>query len=184
MSVQETQEDNDKKRNLCEDDKGKKIITCHTPVKKTRICRFYNSFKGCRKGNACNFLHEKMPCAFFGSPQGCSYGDKCPFAHDPNATNTVQLKECPNEGCKSFCLSQSKQCMQCHSIMERCNGTNRSLSSTIPIEKNNNWRQPKRNSNRFHGSNVHMCPEEGCQETCRGRRCRECHFKNRKMYEA
>jgi len=84
--------------------------------KKQRICKFFNSRKGCTKGDNCTFKHERQVCAFFSSSQGCSAGNDCPFIHDANATQSVRLKPCPNEHCTNLCIG--KQCMQCHAAMK------------------------------------------------------------------
>ena len=52
------------------------------PPTRKRICRFYNTKRGCRKEDSCDFLHKKLPCAFFASDRGCNLGDTCSFLHN------------------------------------------------------------------------------------------------------
>lgn len=84
-------------------------------VKPKHLCRFFNTRRGCDKGDACKFKHERQVCAFFSSTQGCTASDDCPFIHDTNKTPSVQLKPCPNKDCPNLCIG--KQCMQCHNLM-------------------------------------------------------------------
>jgi hypothetical protein len=211
-----------------------------------RICKFFNTRRGCNKGDMCTFKHERQVCAFFASAQGCTGISDCPFIHDLDATPSVQLKPCPNEDCKNMCIG--KQCMQCHSVMHsrkklkvtlrRERSPNRRDRSPIrrdrsPIRRERSPGRRERSPNRRGGSpnnlerypnrrerspsrgyrsyrdnkgyrgsrenhtsrpyrsratagneyprvesRVRACPENGCRNTCIGRRCRECHLRS------
>ena len=51
--------------------------------KKTKIkyCIHFNTEKGCRYGDDCNFKHPSVECSNFGTDAGCKFGDKCTFSH-------------------------------------------------------------------------------------------------------
>jgi hypothetical protein len=153
-------------------------LSDHGKIEKT--CRFFNSFRGCKNGDQCSFVHEKLPCAFFTSVQGCTYNEKCPFSHDVSDVSIVQLKNCPNQNCQNQCIG--RQCMQCHNIMDRVkqNKNKHTTRRSSPYSKNNIGYNRSTQSTRTNDGNVHICPEENCENTCTGRRCRECHFRNRR----
>jgi hypothetical protein len=80
---------------------------------RVKKCRFFNTARGCSKGENCNFLHKKNVCAFFLTDKGCVLKD-CPFIHDKNQTSSVVLKTCPQ--CDNYCIG--KQCRDCHNKMK------------------------------------------------------------------
>ena len=82
---------------------------------KKRLCKYVVTRRGCDKADRCTFLHPV--CAFYVSEQGCTAGTKCQFKHDKDGTPLTQLKPCPNKSCANLCLG--KQCMDCHSRMNR-----------------------------------------------------------------
>ena len=146
--------------------------------KSEKICRFFNSFRGCKKGDECNFVHEQLPCAFFASEQGCTYNDRCPFSHDMNNISNVHLKQCPNDNCQNQCIG--RQCMQCHNIMDRVKqpkNTRRPRQRFVPYTNNNNIN----NSTRYDRP-THICPVPNCENMCTGRICRDCHQKKKSYY--
>lgn len=64
--------------------------TTKTPTDSSnKICDFYLSSRGCRKGDECDHQHPVAPngaktnkvCDFFGTPKGCSKGEECTFLH-------------------------------------------------------------------------------------------------------
>jgi hypothetical protein len=119
-----------------------------------RMCKFFNSRRGCNKGTDCTYLHEQQVCAFFVSEQGCSAAKDCPFIHDSNAIPSVTLKPCPNSNCKNLCIG--KQCMQCHARMNpdtgdqhrRSNRDNRSSRDNRSY-RHLSSREPYNSSSRF-----------------------------------
>ena len=55
-----------------------------------KLCRFYNTQKGCANGDQCNFTHSDQAvvkniktrtCKFFVN-NNCNKGDACPFLHE------------------------------------------------------------------------------------------------------
>lgn len=45
-------------------------------------CRYFNRPQGCRNGDRCGFVHERLACRDFNAAgRGCSRGDSCFFAH-------------------------------------------------------------------------------------------------------
>jgi len=47
-----------------------------------KVCDFHGTARGCVKGDACEFIHQKNKvCAFFLQPQGCRKGNLCDFLH-------------------------------------------------------------------------------------------------------
>lgn len=51
-------------------------------LRKPKICSFYNTERGCVKGDHCVFLHVKDKiCDFWLSEQGCKKGEYCDFKH-------------------------------------------------------------------------------------------------------
>ena len=123
-----------------------------------RICKYYNTTRGCKLQDNCEFIHDRKVCAFYNTPNGCYKGDECTFEHTITTMITPRLHNCPNDGCGNYCLG--RQCAACH-------------------EKNLR-RRPRPPS-----PPPHQCPE--CQyNTCRGRRCRNCHLeaRRRSSYES
>jgi len=58
------------------------------PAKKkplrAKLCDFFNTARGCVKGDACDFIHQKQKvCDFYLKPQGCRKGALCDFLHPP-----------------------------------------------------------------------------------------------------
>jgi len=51
------------------------------PAKSDRLCRNFNTKRGCVKGDDCNFRHAKGPCAYFNTEKGCVKKD-CAFLHE------------------------------------------------------------------------------------------------------
>jgi DnaJ family protein C protein 7 len=63
------------------------------------ICRFFNSARGCRNGDTCNFRHAEVkegdpkrlfsggglgdaaPCRYFAADSWCPYGERCWYSH-------------------------------------------------------------------------------------------------------
>jgi len=66
-----------------------------TPSTNTgKVCSFFNTEKGCAKGNSCTFLHESVrkktrTCTFFTSGEGCKKGRACDFLHEGRPTVTA-----------------------------------------------------------------------------------------------
>lgn len=68
------------------------------------ICWFYNSARGCRNGNACNFRHVQelsseddglaaaAPCRNFARVGYCSFGERCWYSHEPQMQPEVEQK--------------------------------------------------------------------------------------------
>ena len=81
----------------------------------SKYCKYFNSRRGCRNGNTCRFLHERLTCAFFASPQGCTFGNNCSFNHVEGGPLSAVLKKCPTWGCEFMCAG--RQCIQCHQKM-------------------------------------------------------------------
>jgi hypothetical protein len=61
------------------------------PQKGKELCRFFNTLRGCKRGNACDHLHIPAEgplvdarsmelCRFAGTPDGC-HKPKCHYAH-------------------------------------------------------------------------------------------------------
>jgi hypothetical protein len=47
-----------------------------------KVCDFHNTARGCVKGDACDFIHQKNKvCDFYLKPQGCRKGALCDFLH-------------------------------------------------------------------------------------------------------
>jgi hypothetical protein len=51
-------------------------------------CRFFNTPRGCREGDDCDYLHIKrsmsdLRCRFLDTPRGCNpgFGRRCPYKH-------------------------------------------------------------------------------------------------------
>jgi hypothetical protein len=84
-----------------------------------KLCRFFNSRKGCRKDTSCLYHHAIMSCKFFTSSLGCCKGDACKFAHVEGTVDDSNVHTCPNSGCNHFCLRGSRQCGSCHRNMKR-----------------------------------------------------------------
>jgi hypothetical protein len=151
---------------------------------KTRLCKFFNSKRGCLKKDRCTFLHERQVCAFYASSQGCNV-DNCPFIHDSSAVSKVQLKPCPNEDCTNLCIG--KQCMKCHSSMPISRKRKDHRDASPEARQKTTRRSPERSyksrsrkpvaSTQF-SSKPKACPEPGCRNTCLGRRCRQCHLRD------
>jgi len=72
------------------------------------ICRFFNSSRGCRNGDACNFRHvlvndndpkrsskvglaDPGPCRNFAKTGRCAYGERCWYSHK----TSIESKEKP-----------------------------------------------------------------------------------------
>ena len=122
----------------------------------TRICTFFNSSRGCKKGGECDFLHERQVCAYYQSPKGCNRGEMCNYVHDRTRKPSVTLRQCPNDGCHAMCMG--RQCSDCH--RKRFGGGR------------------GRGHHHRYSADLHLCPECNINQ-CRGRRCRGCHFKDR-----
>ena len=48
------------------------------------LCKFFNTKDGCKKGDECEFRHDKTLkplCKFFNTKDGCKKGDECEFRH-------------------------------------------------------------------------------------------------------
>lgn len=118
------------------DDNGEEV----TEIPK-RICKFFNSKRGCIKGDKCVFLHQRQVCAFFNSDRGCSV-QECPFVHDKSAVSSVQLKPCPNVDCPNVCIG--KQCMTCHGKMQATQMQDR--DDRRPSSRTHQQRQQRRSS--------------------------------------
>jgi Zinc finger C-x8-C-x5-C-x3-H type (and similar) len=74
------------------------------------ICRFFNSARGCRNGDACKFQHvlakendlkrlssegglaDAAPCRNFAEKGWCPYGERCWYSHKPLVQPKVKLK--------------------------------------------------------------------------------------------
>ena len=167
-------------------------------TEKKRLCKYVVTRRGCDKGDQCSFLHPV--CAFYSSDQGCSAGSKCQFKHDRSGTPMAALKPCPNRDCKNVCLG--KQCMECHSRMNRDRSPprrrrtedrdkdrnrdtwrsdrdkERRRSASPRKREDSSYRRSRRTTSPEHPyrPRVRVCPEPGCKNTCLGRRCRACHF--------
>jgi hypothetical protein len=75
--------------------------TATSETSQEKICAFFQIGK-CKKGDECNFLHQKFHkapnskpktvrlCSFFNTKGGCRNGDSCPFEH--GAINTYTPK--------------------------------------------------------------------------------------------
>ncbi|KAJ3072364.1 hypothetical protein HDU99_002208, partial [Rhizoclosmatium hyalinum] len=72
------------------------VIGVPAPEAVPQICSFFNSKRGCRNGDKCKHLHERIKaesdkmvedpvaqnvCRFFNSKRGCRNGDKCKSLH-------------------------------------------------------------------------------------------------------
>jgi hypothetical protein len=167
---------------------------------KKRLCKYVITRRGCDKAERCTFLHPV--CAFYVSEQGCTAGTKCQFKHDKDGTPLTQLKPCPNKSCANLCLG--KQCMDCHSRMNRERSPKRQerrrTDSPLPRKRSDDrsyrrseddaYRRRRQSSSPDHPyrrthvtrvtrvTRVRVCPEAGCKNTCLGRRCRECHLRS------
>lgn len=63
---------------------GSRGLSIHPFIKRPQTCQFFNSEKGCVKGELCNFVHRsEKACEFFNSERGCKKGDLCDFTHTP-----------------------------------------------------------------------------------------------------
>lgn len=61
----------------------------HRGPKPGKVCSFFNTVRGCSKGNQCDFLHQAVrkqnkPCAFFEKSGSCKKGESCEFMHGPD----------------------------------------------------------------------------------------------------
>ena len=121
------------------------------------ICRFFNTQRGCNKGDKCRYKHDKFACPYFFTDKGCRRALLCPFSHEESAVLNPELHECPNDGCTNLC--KGKQCKRCHQNMGRSNAGSKPKWDDIPVR---------------------LCPE--CEvRFCKGKRCRECHFSSQNI---
>jgi hypothetical protein len=147
-----------------------------------RVCRFFNTRRGCIKGESCDFSHVRQPCLFFNSDNGCVHGDRCGYLHvKVIATTNDRLKECPNSGCSNSCIG--KQCSSCHNAMNggedrsrrrdrRDSGSRREHQGGLG--RGRGGYGPVRNVRRRSSRTRRRCVD--CDiETSGGFRCRECH---------
>lgn len=44
------------------------------------VCK-YHLTTGCTRRETCTFAHPKNPCLFFNTPRGCNKGDACKYRH-------------------------------------------------------------------------------------------------------
>ena len=95
---------------------GKKFSVINGSIyyNKRRICRFFNTSRGCRNGDNCSFVHVKLGCAyFFRAIQGCMFpSEECPFSHSlDSVVLSKAFRLCPT--CKvNECLGIV--CMRCN----------------------------------------------------------------------
>lgn len=67
-----------------------------TRSKRPQICEFFNKPRGCIKGDACDFIHQKdQPCRWFTSERGCRKGDLCDFRHSTEDEKRKSVRVTP-----------------------------------------------------------------------------------------
>lgn len=83
--------------------------------KSKKMCSYFNTHRGCVKGDACDFLHPGHPkknpssvkndsfssssvCRFFNQPRGCAKGNACKFLHEPFKKKSISHEDPENEG--------------------------------------------------------------------------------------
>jgi hypothetical protein len=71
------------------------------PAKKkplrAKLCDFFNTARGCVKGDACDFIHQKQKvCDFYLKPQGCRKGALCDFLHPPKEGEAAAAPATPS----------------------------------------------------------------------------------------
>lgn len=61
------------------------VAAAHTELEE---CRYFNTPRGCREGDDCDYLHIKrslsdLRCRFLETPRGCNpgFGRRCPYKH-------------------------------------------------------------------------------------------------------
>jgi len=121
--------------------------------KPNRACRFFNTSRGCLKGDACTFRHVRKMCLFFNSSNGCNRGEICEFIHSKGEGDGAVPAQCPNKDCTNLCLGS--QCSACHRKMMA-------------------GKQQRKTTE------LHICPTCNTNQ-CRGRRCRDCHLAAQKL---
>ena len=113
-------------------------------------------------------------CRFYSTAKGCMKGDSCDFKHLNNALEYQRqqknLHKCPNAWCSNNCYG--RQCRACHFQLQR---RQRGRGGHHDNRRLYARRNRRRNNQPY--SQLKLCPTDGCRNICRGRRCKECHFK-------
>jgi hypothetical protein len=66
-----------------------------------KVCDFHGTARGCVKGDACEFIHQKNKiCDFFLKPQGCRKGNLCDFLHQAKDGEAPKPEDDKNGGGK------------------------------------------------------------------------------------
>lgn len=81
--------------------------------KETPLCTFFNSSRGCNKGDSCPFVHilpsetetkveskSTKLCTFFGTPKGCNKGNACPYRHEVSIIESKSVSTIPSTSTK------------------------------------------------------------------------------------
>ena len=137
----------------------------------TRMCRYFNQAAGCRLGDSCRFAHVTKHCAFFLSEAGCR-SESCRFKHDPTGATTAVVRACPTRGCPNMCVGP--RCRDCY---QQQHSPPRRRRSTPYRRARRQSPSPPRRRPDYRDRPVRQCPERGCRNTCRGKCCKECHFR-------
>lgn len=126
-----------------EDQEKQQLARSGLPLYRTSdMCRFFNTKRGCQKGDNCDFSHVRFTCAFYVTDQGCNFGDNCSCVHEDGNTLSAKLKMCPNENCDRLCAG--RQCIDCHNGMEREGLSRRQGNNTFQSRRDNDRGYEKR----------------------------------------
>eukprot|EP01084_Bolivina_argentea_P008420 15771_1 len=91
-------------RFMCSHDIRSSASSTTATTTTAKVCYYYNTPKGCKKGDACDYKHpKKQPstnekqkvCTFYNTAKGCNKGIHCPFQHPKNSQQ--EQKEAPNK---------------------------------------------------------------------------------------
>ena len=170
------------------------------------VCAFFASEQGCTAGDKCQFQHDKnnLPVAALKNcpNKGCQslcLGKQCMKCHalmiKENRSSSPRRKperhsERSERSERSGRNERTERTEYRRTDSPRRTKSRRSSRSPVRSSRRNS-RSPERRRRRDDDGmeqrsrrdttsrliRVRVCPEPGCRNTCLGRRCRECHFR-------